>query len=62
MERSENRHAERPMAFSRLPRLLTRTETRVALAALVLALACIGIGSLIADRLVIVRLVAEGHD
>jgi hypothetical protein len=62
MERSEHRHAERPMAFSRLSRLLARIETRVALGALLLALACIVAGSLIADRLVIVRLLRGAHD
>lgn len=61
MERSKNRPAERHEALSRLSRLLTRTEIRVVLAALALALACISIGSVIADRLVIVRLVA-GED
>lgn len=50
------------MAFSRLSRLLARIETRVALAALLLALACIVAGSLIADRLVVVRLLRGAHD
>ncbi len=50
------------MAFSRLSRLLARTETRVALAAVVLALACIGVGSLIADHLVTGRLLTGAHD
>lgn len=58
MERTENHLVKRPLTLSRFWRLLARIETRVVLAALLLAGVCIGVGGLIADRLVIVRLLA----
>ncbi|WP_347258879.1 hypothetical protein [Methylocaldum sp.] len=44
------------MSLLRFSRFLARTETHIVLAALLLTAACIGIGGLIVDRLVALRL------
>lgn len=58
MNMPKGRADGRSRAVFRLARFLARTEIRVLLAALILAGACIGIGGAIADRLVILRLLA----
>ncbi len=56
MKTSDNHAGERPMSLLRFSRFLARTETHIVLAALLLTAACIGIGGLIVDRLVALRL------
>ncbi|MGX2038867.1 hypothetical protein ACWJKU_01860 [Methylocaldum sp. MU1018] len=50
------------MSVSRFAKLLAQTETRIALAALLLAVACIGIGGVIADRFVTFHLLTGTKD
>jgi hypothetical protein len=62
MKIPENRPGECPMSVSRFAKLLAQTETRIALAALLLAVACIGIGGVIADRFVTFHLLTGTKD